>query len=106
MWDYPEEIPTITVGPIVIDTEHHRVTIHGAPVHLSPMQFRLLSALAHANGRILTRDWLIANVWEDMPETQQPLEFALSKLRRQLGSERWRIQSIAKVGVRMEHGVL
>ncbi len=57
------EIPDrIEAGPVAIDSGRHEVTVHGKPVALTLAEFRLLSALAAAPGRVFTRDTLVERI--------------------------------------------
>lgn len=63
---------TVSCGPIFIDAGAHTVTCRGAPVHLTPKEFDLLSMLARNSGRVITHRHLLNSVWgpahaEDMP---------------------------------------
>ncbi|KAA0546398.1 response regulator transcription factor [Bacillus sp. BGMRC 2118] len=52
-------------GQIQIDTKLHRVRIQGVDVQLKTMEYKLLSYLAKNKNRIVTKDELFRNVWED-----------------------------------------
>jgi two-component system KDP operon response regulator KdpE len=53
----------IEVGELRIDRGRREVTLAGAPVHLTPIEFKLLMALARWPGRVLTHDQLLREVW-------------------------------------------
>ncbi|MDQ4143333.1 MAG: response regulator transcription factor [Actinomycetota bacterium] len=55
--------PAVVVGPVEIDLAAHRVSIRGANVTLPPKEFALLETLVTRSGRLLTRDFLISEVW-------------------------------------------
>ena len=59
----PPAAAVLRVGDIVIDRDAHTVTRHGEPVHLTPVEFKLLERLARAPGRVLTHRQLLADVW-------------------------------------------
>jgi two-component system alkaline phosphatase synthesis response regulator PhoP len=42
-----------------MDTDAHKVAVHGRPVHLTPTEFGLLRALAERHGHTLTRAEMI-----------------------------------------------
>lgn len=50
-------------GDLVIDVDAHRVTKAGAPIELTPTEFRLLHVLAENAGRVLTNEQLLERVW-------------------------------------------
>lgn len=46
-----------------VDLERRRVTVGGAPVHLTPTEYELLKVfIAHPN-KVLTHRWLLQHVW-------------------------------------------
>lgn len=53
----------IVHGDLVLDPARHEVTIAGAPVALTHVEFRLLQTLLEADGRVLSRDQLLDAVW-------------------------------------------
>jgi two-component system, OmpR family, KDP operon response regulator KdpE len=55
--------PVIEVGPIRIDQARHEVSVDGAAVHLTPIEFRLLVQLARRAGRVMTHRQLLEAVW-------------------------------------------
>ena len=48
----------LTVGPIQVDQDRHRVEVDGQAVALTPTEFRLLVAIIAAKGRVLNRNQL------------------------------------------------
>ncbi len=54
----------ITVGTLVIGVDEGQVSVDGHPVALTRTEFRLLSELAIAGGKICSREQLLERVWE------------------------------------------
>ncbi|MCH6556321.1 MAG: response regulator transcription factor, partial [Chloroflexi bacterium] len=50
-------------GGIVLSTEDLSAEVRGRKVFLSPIEFRLLSCLVTARGKVLTHDYLMSRVW-------------------------------------------
>jgi two-component system response regulator RegX3 len=50
-------------GPVEMDIERHEVAVQGAAVALPPKEFELLEVLLRRKGRLLTRLYLIEEVW-------------------------------------------
>ena len=50
-------------GPIQIDVESHHVTLDGRDVHLTAKEFLLLKYFVEHEGRVLSRDVLLSDVW-------------------------------------------
>lgn len=55
--------PVIALGPIQIDQARHEVSIDGRPIHLTPIEFRLLTLLARNAGKVMTHRQLLHEVW-------------------------------------------
>lgn len=50
-------------GTVELDVARRMVRVHGAEVHLTPIEFRLLACLARHAGRVLTHRQLLVEVW-------------------------------------------
>jgi len=50
-------------GPIELDVARHEARVRGEPVAFPPKEFELLETLLRRQGRLLTRDLLIDEVW-------------------------------------------
>lgn len=61
----PAQQPSSEVqfGDVHVNLATHEVCKEGAPVHLTPIEFRLLSALIAGQGRVLTHRQLLLQVW-------------------------------------------
>jgi two-component system KDP operon response regulator KdpE len=59
----PEPAPLVRVGGLTLDREAHELRLDGSPVHLSPLEYRLLERLAVSQGKVVTHRQLLADVW-------------------------------------------
>ena len=50
-------------GELAVDFTSHRVSLAGRAVHLTPTEYRLLVALAHHPGLVLTHQQLLERAW-------------------------------------------
>ena len=57
------EDPTVVAGDIELDRAAHAVRVGGRSVHLTPIEYRLLTALMTRPGRLLTHGALLTEVW-------------------------------------------
>jgi two-component system phosphate regulon response regulator PhoB len=55
-----------------VDLRARRVTVHGAPVDLTPKEYDLLAFLAASPGRTFSREELLEHVWASTDEWQNP----------------------------------
>jgi DNA-binding response OmpR family regulator len=91
----------VKVGPLVIDLDAHRVTTEGAEIALTRKEYDLLAALARRAGAVVTRDQLLADVWQTTwvgsPHT---VEVHVASLRGKLGDPAL-VQTVRGVGYRL-----
>lgn len=55
--------PVIEVGPLRMDLSRREVTVEGRAVHLTPIEYRLLTLLVQNAGKVLTHAHLLKEVW-------------------------------------------
>ena len=55
--------PVVTMGDLEVDLADRRVRRRGEEVHLTPLEFDLLAALAQHPGKLLTHRQLLQEVW-------------------------------------------
>lgn len=48
---------------LTIDFEKHMVTLNGKEIHLTQIEFKIISLLAKNSGRVMTYDTIIENIW-------------------------------------------
>lgn len=86
----------LAVGDLVLDTGTRRVTVADQEVRLTPTEFDLLARLASRPGEVLTREHLLAEVW-DWPDASgtRTVDSHVRALRAKVGAGR----------VRTVHGV-
>ena len=74
---------------LVLDRDRHEVRIDGRVVPLTAVEFRLLSALLEADGRVLTRDQLLDAVYgQDEAEIlDRTVDVHIGRLRDKLGDD-------------------
>jgi two-component system response regulator RegX3 len=53
----------VAAGGVNIDIERHRVTVDDQQIELTPKEFELLSVLVSRAGKLVTRDFLMDEVW-------------------------------------------
>lgn len=75
----------LAVADLELDEDAHTVTRAGAPVELSPTEFRLLRHLLENAGRVLSKQQILAQVWQyDFPGDPGVVEKFVSQLRRKI----------------------
>jgi two-component system KDP operon response regulator KdpE len=75
-------------GPLEIDLGAREVRLDGAPVHLTPTEFKLLARLVRSAGRVVTHRQLLTDVWgADYVEHTHYLRLYMAQLRAKLEVE-------------------
>lgn len=83
-----EEQPSIVAGELEIDLAGRTVRRSGEPVHLTPIEFDLLRALARNRGRLMTHRALLLEVWgPEYVDDIQPLRTHIARLRAKIEPE-------------------
>lgn len=79
------EAPTIEFGDVSVDLGDRRVIRAGAPVRLTPTEWRLLEELLRYPGRLITRETLLTSVWGPLYTSDSGyLRLYMSQLRKKL----------------------
>lgn len=92
----------LELGGIQLDVGGHQLRVHGKEIPLTATEFRLLRMLMERNGRVQTRGQLLSDVWgyaEDIDS--RTVDTHIRRLRRKLGSEADRIETVIGVGYRL-----
>jgi two-component system KDP operon response regulator KdpE len=96
--------PRIEAGGLVVDLAARSVTLDGDEVHLTPIEFALLRALALNRGLLMTHRKLLAEVWgPEFVDATPLLRTHIANLRRKLhaGTDRPRfIRTDSGIGYR------
>jgi two-component system, OmpR family, response regulator BaeR len=91
---------------LVIDEATHKVSLDGRNVDLTPVEFRLLAALAASPGRVFSRDGLLEKLYADhRVVTDRTVDAHVKNLRRKLDEIRPGadlVRSIYGVGYKLE----
>jgi two-component system KDP operon response regulator KdpE len=78
----------IEIGALVIDLAAHRVRRDGVDIHLTPIEYRLLAALAQHRGKVLTHRQLLRDVWgANHVESPHYLRIYMRALRHKIEAE-------------------
>lgn len=94
---------SLSMGPIVLDRSTHRVTVEGAEVVLTHMEFELLAFLMVHAGKVLTREVLLDDVWGiTYAGDTRTVDVHIRTLRQKLGDAGAMIGTVRGVGYRME----
>jgi len=83
----PDE-PTFTVGDLKVDLAQRKVFVSGKEVHLTPIEYKLLTMLVRYAGKVLTHRQLLKEVWGPAYADQAHyLRVYMAQLRRKLEAD-------------------
>ena len=73
-------------GPLMLDTRRMAVSVDGAPLRLSPQEYRLLSYLMQHAGRVVSQLELTEQLYaQDFERDSNAVEVLVGRVRRKLG---------------------
>lgn len=78
----------LSCGPVTLDTKSARVTVNGAAVKLTSLEFRLLAYLMHHKGKVVSRTELVEHLYDqDFDRDSNTIEVFVGRLRKKLGAD-------------------
>jgi FixJ family two-component response regulator/DNA-binding winged helix-turn-helix (wHTH) protein len=90
----------IRLGQATISLERREAFLDGRPLRVGGRAFELLSVLMQADGRIVSKDELLTQVWPDTVVEENNLQVQISSLRKLFG-ENEIIQTVPRRGYRL-----
>ena len=88
-------------GPLRLEPERHRCFVASEEIALTAKEFQLLESLMSRPGRVLSRNFLLENVWgSDISVTQRTIDTHLKRLREKLGEAGNLIETVRGIGYR------
>jgi two-component system, OmpR family, response regulator len=77
--------PAITIGGVTVDPRTQQVTVNSIPVHLTPLEYRMVSFLFHNKGRVISQTELGDALYShDNDRDSNAIEALVGRLRRKL----------------------
>ena len=79
--------PVLECGPVKLDTNTSRVTLSGAPVALTALEYRTLSYLMHHGAKVVSKTELTEHIYDqDFDRDSNVIEVLINRLRKKLGA--------------------
>lgn len=96
----------IRLGGLEIDSQKHSVTYQGAPVKLTPNEFKILHILASRPGQTINREQLLDDLHGTASSMDRSVDSHIKNLRRKLEtvSGESMIETVYGIGYRLEEG--
>lgn len=85
-------------GELFADFEKHIIKVSGKCVELSYKEYKLLSVLLKANGRVVSREELLQKVWGEYYGESRTLDVHIRKLRSKLEKAGEYIKTVKNIG--------
>ncbi|MCW3014463.1 MAG: response regulator transcription factor [Solirubrobacterales bacterium] len=96
----------LEAGDVALDASARRAWVDGAEIELAPKEFDLLALLMREAGRVVTRERIMAEVWdENWFGSTKTLDMHVSWLRRKIGDDAQdprHLMTVRGVGLRFE----
>lgn len=73
-----------TVGELEIDYGKRAVLLAGKPVHLTPVEYKLLALLSKNAGKVLTHDYIMREIWGLYAGDSHTLRVNMANIRRKI----------------------
>ena len=78
--------PVLSIGPARLDTRKMTLDVNGAPIHLSPQEYRLVSYLMHHAGRVVSQLELTEQLYvQDFERESNAVEVLIGRVRKKIG---------------------
>jgi two-component system OmpR family response regulator len=94
----------LNLGSLHLDLVQRQARLKGQWLNLAPQEFSLLYALAHADGKPLTRRELLRRAWGSATTNQRTVDSHIQSLRKKIESQPRHptlIQTVRRVGYRL-----
>jgi len=102
-----DKLPEVLkIGDLTVDFSKIVVTVKNKPAELTAKEFELLKTLIKAKGRVLSRDFLLDNIWgfDHAIEIQtRTVDVHIRTLRKKIKTEAKRITTVKNYGYRFEY---
>lgn len=99
----PEAERVYRYGKLTLDMSKHEVTVGGQPVELTSKEFALLECLLRSKGRVLSRDYLMDQVWGyDYYGGMRTVDVHIRRLREKIPVLSEAIQTVKNIGYKLQ----
>ena len=91
----------ISAGRLVLDRPRFEVHVGRTEILLTPREFELLWELVSMMGQVVTRESLMATVWQQEVHVSRTIDSHIATVRKKLGVYGQFIETVWRVGYRM-----
>lgn len=80
--------PLLTHGALEVDTRQRAISLAGAAVTVTPLEYRLIAYMMHHKGRVISQTELSEHVYDqEIDRDSNAIEVLVSRIRRKLGGD-------------------
>ncbi len=98
----PPDVTLIEIGGVQVNPETHEVFLDGEVMKLTLTEFRLISSLVSASGRVLTRNTLMNRAMgQGVTVTERTIDVHMTSIRKKLGAKSAMLKTVRGVGYRL-----
>ncbi len=76
----------IAIGELEIDYVKRAVTLSGEKIHLTPVEYKILTLLSKNAGKVLTHDYIMKEIWGLYSSDSHTLRVNMANIRRKIES--------------------
>ena len=99
----PEKEKIYRYGKLALDLSKHEVSVDNKPVELTSKEFHLLECLFQSQGRVLSRDYLMDEVWGyDYYGGMRTVDVHVRRLRKKIPLLSNAIQTVKNMGYKLK----
>ena len=92
--------PNLSCGGLRLDPRAARASVHGEPLRLPSLEYRLLHYLMMHQGRVISRTELVEHLYDqDFDRDSNTIEVFIGRVRKKIGSDR--IETVRGLGYRL-----
>lgn len=92
-----DEVP-LKLGEFQINNESRQVLYKNEEIHLTPLEFKLLTFFLKNNGKVVTREELAKSVWMRSYYQSRTIDRHISSVRKKLGAAAHAIETVNQLG--------
>lgn len=96
------EVKLLSIGPVQVNHDTHEAFLDGEVIKLTLTEFRLLSSLVQASGRVLSRAALMSKAMgPGVTVTERTIDVHVTSIRKKLGTRAAMLKTVRGVGYRI-----
>ena len=75
---------SFSAGGLSINYARRKISVNGADIHLTPIEYKLMALLSRHAGMVLTHDFILREIWGPFTSDSQLLRVNMANIRRKI----------------------